>query len=150
MTSVLIFFHYHLVSWCKLQIHPVGGPSDFVWVRLSSKIQQSLHYTQGLLKLAHINFAILNIIAMQQLNIQLRFIKNIYFYVVKQKNRKQLYWLFFKQENCYNKITYARKSYISKSVKKIEEKFRNILAFDKESKRKLLSHSADSFIKNDI
>ena len=47
---------------------------------------------------------------------------------------------FFKQENRYNKITSVRKSSISKSVKKIGEKFGNILAFDKESERKLLSH----------
>ena len=61
----------------------------------------------------------------------------------------------FKQENCYNKIISVRKSYISKSVKKKKllaaEKFGNILAFDEESKRKLLSHiSADIFIKNNI
>ena len=23
-----ISFHYHLVGWCKLQTHAVGGPSD--------------------------------------------------------------------------------------------------------------------------
>ena len=57
---------------------------------------------------------------------------------------------FFKQENCYNKMTSVRKSDISKSVKKIEnyyllEKFGNILAFDNESKRKLLSHISRQF-----
>ena len=62
---------------------------------------------------------------------------------------------FFKQENCYNKITSIRKSYISKSVKKQitnlpVEKFGNILAFDKESKRKLLSDISRQFYHGDI
>ena len=57
---------------------------------------------------------------------------------------------FSKQENCYNKITSVRKSYISKSVKKNrrllpDEKFGNILAFDKESRRKLLSRIRRQF-----
>ena len=43
-------------------------------------------------------------------------------------------------------MTSARKSYISKSVEKQKpiptEKIANILAFDKESKRKLLSQQA--------
>ena len=63
---------------------------------------------------------------------------------------------FFKQENCYRQITSVRKNlHLSKSFKNRKllaaEHFGNILAFDKESKRKLLSHiSADSFIKNNI
>ena len=63
---------------------------------------------------------------------------------------------FFKQENCYSKITSVRKNlHLSKSFKNRKllaaENVGNILAFDKESKRKLLSHiSADSFIKNNI
>ena len=63
---------------------------------------------------------------------------------------------FFKQENCYSKITSVRKNlHLSKSFKNKKllaaENVGNILAFDKESKRKLLSHiSADSFIKNNI
>ena len=51
---------------------------------------------------------------------------------------------FLKQENCYNKMTSVRKSYIFQYQLKNRkllptEKFGNILAFDKESKRKLLS-----------
>ena len=50
-------------------------------------------------------------------------------------------------------MTSVRKSYITKSFKKrktiTSEKFRNVWAFDKESKRKLQSFiSTDSFIKN--
>ena len=50
-------------------------------------------------------------------------------------------------------MTSVRKFYISKSVKnrKPAEMLRNILTFDKESKRKLLSLMlADSFIKNEM
>ena len=50
---------------------------------------------------------------------------------------------FFKQQNCYNKMTSVRKYYISK-------KLGNILAFEKESKRKLLLLIISSFIKNFI
>ena len=61
---------------------------------------------------------------------------------------------FFRQENGYNKMKFVRKSYISKPVKKQKtksKKFGNILTFDKESRRKLLSLiSAHSFIKNNL
>ena len=61
-----------------------------------------------------------------------------------------------KKTVCYNKMTSVRKCCISKSVKNRKllptEKFPNILAFDKESKRKLLSliSSRDSFLKNNL
>ena len=64
-----------------------------------------------------------------------------------------MHWL-FSWKNCYNKITSVRKSNISKEklpAKLPAEKFGNILAFGKESKRKLLSLiSTDSFIKNNL
>ena len=52
-------------------------------------------------------------------------------------------------------MTYTKKCYISKSVKKKKlspaEKVGNILAFDKESKRRLVSLSSiDSFIKKNL
>ena len=63
---------------------------------------------------------------------------------------------FFKQENCYNKITSVGKNLKFQNLLKnrkllAAEKFGNILAFDKKSKRKLLSHiSSNSFIRNNI
>ena len=39
--SVAIF-HY-LVSWCKLQIHAVGGPSDLMWAYTQAIKQEGLH-----------------------------------------------------------------------------------------------------------
>ena len=27
--TLIVIFHYHLVSWFKLEIHAFGGPSDF-------------------------------------------------------------------------------------------------------------------------
>ena len=63
-------------------------------------IKQGLNTGTVKIKLNHINFIILsNHVTV----IYLRFIKNIYFYVIKY---------------CYNKITSVRKSNISKSVKK--------------------------------
>ena len=61
----------------------------------------------------------------------------------------------FKQKNCYNKMTSVRKitfQILLKNRKLLSvETFGNILAFDKKSKRKLLSLiSADSFIKNNL
>ena len=51
-------------------------------------------------------------------------------------------------------MTSVRKSYVSKSVKSRKllpaEKFRNILAFDKNLKESYNHISADSFIKNNI
>ena len=137
---------YHLVSWCKLQIHGVGGPSDLMCMlhRLSSKKV----YTQWQLKFAHIIFLILN----SHVTVTyLSFIKNSYFYAVKQKNWKWLYWFFCKQDNCWNKMTSVRKSYCSKYVKKLlpAERYGNILTFDKESKRESVI-SADSFVKNNL
>ena len=58
-------------------------------------IKQEKVYTQGQLKLTHINFSILN---SHVTVIFLRFIKNTYFYVVKQTNRKQLHWLFLSKK----------------------------------------------------
>ena len=49
MASIVIF-HYYLVSWCKLQIHAAGGPSDFMLCylcihRISNK-KMSTHRNQ--------------------------------------------------------------------------------------------------------
>ena len=60
------------------------------------------------------NFTILN---SHVAVIRLRFIKNTYFYVKKLK-KLMTELAFFKQENCYNKITSVRKSYISKICSK--------------------------------
>ena len=59
---------------------------------------------------------------------------------------------FFKQENCYNKMNTSEHLIFQNLLKNIKllpaEKFGNTLAFDKKSKRKLLSLiSADSLIK---
>ena len=56
------------------------------------------------------NFVILNSYVKV---IYLRFIKNTYFYAVKNKIWKQLYWFFPNKKNYKMKIVY-----ISKSVKK--------------------------------
>ena len=42
LTSVLIFY-CHLVSWCKLQIHAVGGLPDFVRVYIGYQARKILH-----------------------------------------------------------------------------------------------------------
>ena len=59
--------------------------------------------------------------------------------MVKQKLERAVLVL-FKEENCHNKMTSLGKSCISKSIKKrrllYTEKFGNIFAFEKESKRK--------------
>ena len=47
-------------SWCKLQIHGVGGPSDFMHVGVHQAIKQEKIYKQEHLKLIHINVSILN------------------------------------------------------------------------------------------
>ena len=85
----------------------------------------------------------------------LRFIKNTYFYGVKQKNKKQLYWLFSSKKTVTIKLYQSENLTFQNLLKNRKllaaEKFGNILAFDEESKRKLLSHiSADIFIKNNI
>ena len=77
---LIAIFHYHLVSWCIFQVHAVDGPSDFMWVYMA---KQEKVYTQEQLKLIHINFSILS---SHTKVIYIRFIKNTYFYTVKQKN----------------------------------------------------------------
>ena len=73
LTSVVIF-QYHLVRWCKLEIHTIGRLSGLLTCK-----QESL---QSELNVTHINFAILN----SHVTVTyLRFIKSTNFYVVKQK-----------------------------------------------------------------
>ena len=78
-------------------------------------IKQEKIYTQGQLKLTHINFVILNSYVRV---IYLRFIKKHLFLGGKTEKSKIGVLAFFKRENCYNKMTSVRKSYISKPVKK--------------------------------
>ena len=144
MASILIF-HYHLENWCKLQSHAAGEPSDFVRVYVWA-MKQEKFYTQGELKLNHKNFTILN---SHVTVIYLRFIKNTYFYVVKQKNRKYPYWLLSSNKTVTMKL-HLSENLTFQNLLKIRkplaaEKFGNILAFHKESKRKLLSHISRQF-----
>ena len=56
LASVVIF-HYHRVSWCKLQIYGFDGLLDLsVGVYTDYQARRS---TQRQLKMTHINFAIL-------------------------------------------------------------------------------------------
>ena len=88
--------------------------------------------------------------------IYLILIKITYFYVVKQKNRKKLLFFFFLSNKTVTIKLHLSENLTFQNLLKIikplaVEKFGNILAFDKESKRKLLPHiSADSFTKNNI
>ena len=112
-------------------------------------IKQEKIYKQGQLKLPHINFAILN---SHVTIIYLRFIKSIYFYVVKQKNRKQQYWLFscrktvtiklHLSENCtFQNLVKIENYYLLKSLE-------ISWLFTKNLKESYYQISADSFIKN--
>ena len=79
--TLVFIFHYHLVSWCNLQIHAIGVPSDLnVSVYTDCKARMS---TQGQLQITHTDFAIL---ISHVTVVHIRFIKSTYFYVVKQKN----------------------------------------------------------------
>ena len=73
----IVIFHYHLVRWCKLQIHTISRLSDLSVGLYTGYKQEGLHWE---LKMTNIDFAILNS--------HLRFIKNTNFYVVKQKDLK--------------------------------------------------------------
>ena len=41
----LVIFHYHFVSWCKLQIYTdtAGGSSDFMWCIPGYQARKGLH-----------------------------------------------------------------------------------------------------------
>ena len=139
----VVIFHYHRVNWCQLQIHAVYGPSNFMWM-------YTVGYQQGQLKLTYINFVILNFV------MYFKFIKSTYFYAVKQKNWKWLDWLFWCKKPVSTLKWHLSENLIFQNLLKNKkllpaEKFSNILAFDKESKRKLLLLiSADSFIKDNL
>ena len=115
-------------------------------------IKQEKVHIWGQLKLTYINFAILN---SHVIVLYLRFIKNTYFYVVKQINWRELYWLFSSKKTVTKKRNLSENLSFQNLLKNRKllpaEKFGNILTFDKESKRKLLSlMSADSLIKNNL
>ena len=75
MTSVIIF-HCDLASWDKLQIHTSCWTFNFHVGVHTYAIKQEIVYTQGQLKLTHMNFAILN---SHVTVMYLRFIKNTIF-----------------------------------------------------------------------
>ena len=114
--------------------------SDFVWVCIGYQARK-VPLKLGQLKLTKINFTILN---SHVTVIYLRFIKNTYFYVIKQKNTKYLYWLFSSRKAVTIKLHLSENLTFQNLLKNRKllpaERFGNILAFDKESKRKLLSH----------
>ena len=138
--TFIVIFNYHLVNWCKFQIHAVARPSDFMWVSIHQAKQEKV-YIQEQLKLIHINVSTLN---SHITIIYLRFIKNNYLYTVKQKNWKQLYWI-FSNKKIYNKMTSARKSYISKSFQSLE-----ISWLLTKNLKQSYYRSADSFIENNL
>ena len=78
--------------------------------------------------------------------------QNTYFYAIKQKKWKKLCWLFSSKKTVIIKWHTSEHLIFQNLLKNIKllpaEKFGNTLAFDKKSKRKLLSLiSADSLIK---
>ena len=112
LTSTVIFHAGVNCKFMQLMDFQISCGCSTHWL---SAIKQGKVFTHWKLKLTHINFAILNSCVIIK---HLRFIKNNYFYVVKQKNWKKLYWLLFKEENLYNKMTFVRNNYIPKSVYK--------------------------------
>ena len=83
-TSIVIF-QYHLVRWCKLQIHTIGRPSDLSVGVYTQVINMHTGYLHRELTMTHIDFSILsNHVTV----IYLRFIKSTNFYVVTQKKIK--------------------------------------------------------------
>ena len=81
---------------------------DFMWVSHQA-IKQEKIYTEGQLKLTHINFVILNSYVKVT---YLRFTKKtlIFRWLKKHKISKKLYWL-FSNKKTYYKMTFVRKLY---------------------------------------
>ena len=53
-----VIFYYHLVSWCKLQLHTIGETSNLsVSIDTGYQVRRS---TQGQLKITRKDFVILN------------------------------------------------------------------------------------------
>ena len=76
-TSIVIF-QYHLVRWCKLQIHTIGRASDRRVGVYTHDINKKVYMTR-------MGFPILN----DHITVTyLKFIKSTNLYVVKQKNLK--------------------------------------------------------------
>ena len=122
------------MTWCKLQIHAVGGPSDLMWVYTQVIEQEGLH--TGTVKILNSHGTAT----------YLRFIKSTSFYFCTYsplfigyfQERLLLKWT----DICQNILHF--KSYH-------QQKFTNCLGFWQISKRKLLSlTSAYSFIKKFI
>ena len=121
------------MSWCKLQIHAVGGHSDFMWVytRLSSKTRST-----------HRNS---HIIAIKQLYISYIFkiYKKHLFSCYKTETLKITVFAFFKQRKLTIKLHLSESLTFQNHLKNRKllpaKKFGNILDFEKESKTKLIS-----------
>ena len=122
------------MTWCKLQIHAVGGPSDLIWVYTQVIEQEGLH--TGTVKILNSHGTAT----------YLRFIKSTSFYFCTYsplfigyfQERLLLKWT----DICQNILHF--KSYH-------QQKFTNCLGFWQISKRKLLSlTSAYSFIKKNL
>ena len=90
------------------------------------------------LKMTHINFVTLN---SHVTVIYVRFIKSTYFYVVKLKNRKTVTIKLHLSED----LTTFQNLLENRKLKSLTERFGNISDFDKESKRKPLSHISRQF-----
>ena len=108
-------------------------------VGVHQAIKQEKVYTQEQLKLIHINFSILN---SHVTVIYLRFIKNIYFHAVNRNTENNCIG-FFQGKKLTIKLHLSESLTFQNLFKNRKllpaEKFRNILAFDKESKTKLIS-----------
>ena len=78
---LFVIFQYHLVNWCKLKIHAIGVPSDFMWVYTCYQSTEGLQTVTVKIELHEIVILNSHITV-----IYLRFIRNTYFYVVQQKN----------------------------------------------------------------
>ena len=114
-------------------------------------IKQQKVYPEGQLKLSHINFVILN----SHIRVMFKIHQKHVFNALKQKNWKSLYWLFSCKKNVKIKWDLSQNLTFQNLLKNRkllpDENFGNISAFDKESKKKLLSLiSANSFIKNNL
>ena len=100
----IVIFQYHLVRWCKLQIHAIGRASDLGVGVCTHDINKKVYMT-------HMGFPILN----SHITVTyLKFIKSTNLYVVKQKN------LFNCILPCYLPLYYKVPFLKQKNVSKIK------------------------------
>ena len=156
--TLIVIFHYHIVSWSKLQIHAVGGPSDFImWVYIHQAIKQEKTYTQEQLKLIHINVSILNshitVMRLRLIKNKLFNIKFLFFRTEKLNYFQLLPIGFFQARKLTTKWRLSKSltfQNLLKNKKQLPaEIFINILLSTKNLKQSYY-HSAGSFMENNL